>query len=88
MVVLGCSTKSGYSMRMGGRCGPRLSDHVMMVNNAKALTKIFTRSCYSGNQRPNLAVPVFLTQLLNRKSDITVGISPYLMAIVTRIVSR
>ena len=68
--------------------GPRLSDHVMMVNNAKALTEIFIRSCYSGNPRPDLAVPVLLTQLLHlQKLDITVGISPYLMAIVTRIVS-
>ena len=68
--------------------GPRLSDHVMMVNNAQALTEIFTRSCYSGNPRPDLAVPVLLTQLLNlRRLDITVGVSPYLIAIVTRIVS-
>ena len=68
--------------------GPRLSDHVMMVNNAKALTEIFTRSWYSGNPRPDLAVPVLLTQLLNlRKLDITVGISTYLTAIVTCIVS-
>lgn len=67
--------------------GPRLSDHVMMVNNAQALTEIFTRSCYSGNPRPDLAVPVLLTQLLNlRRLDITVGVSPYLIAIVTRIV--
>ena len=67
--------------------GPRLSDHVMMVNNAQALTEIFTRSCYSGTPRPDLAVPVLLTQLLNlRKLDITVGISPYLIAIVTRLV--
>ena len=65
-----------------------LYDHVMMVSNAKALSEIFTRSCYSGNPRPDLAVPVLLTQLLNlRKLDITVGVSPYLMAIVTRIVS-
>ena len=67
--------------------GPRLSDNVMMVNNAKEMTELFTRSCYSGNPRPDVAVPVLLTQLLNlRKLDITVGISPYLMAIVTRIV--
>ena len=67
--------------------GPRLSDNVMMVNNAKAMTEIFTRSCYSGDPRPDVAVPVLLTQLLNlRKLDITVGISPYLMAIATRIV--
>ena len=67
--------------------GPKLSDHVRMVNNSKALTAIFTRSCCSGNPRPDLAVPVLLTQLLNlQKLDITVGSSPYLMAIVTRIV--
>ena len=67
--------------------GPRLSDNVMMVNNAKAMTEVFSRSCYSGNPRPDLAVPVLLTELLNlRKLDITVGVSPYLMAVITRLV--
>ena len=67
---------------------PRLSDHVMMVNNTKALTEILTRSSNSGSPRSDLAVPVLLIQLLNlRKLDITVGISPYLMAVVTRRVS-
>ena len=68
--------------------GPRLSDHVMVVNNAKVMTEIFSRSCYSGDLRTDLAVPVLLNQLLNlRKLDITVGISPYLITIVTRIVN-
>ena len=75
------------SIRLESVDGPRLTDHVSMVNNAKAMTEVFTRGCYSGNPRPDLAVPVLLTRLLNlRKLDITVGISPYLMAIVTRIV--
>ena len=75
------------SIRLESVDGPRLSDHVIIMNNAKALTEVFARSCYSGDLRPDLAVPVLLTQLLNlRKLDITVGISPYLMAIVTRIV--
>lgn len=74
------------SIEFQSLCGPNHQDGVINVD-AQTLKDLFIRRYHSTRPRPDFAIPLLFTLLLNlRKLDITVGYSPYLLKIVAQIV--